>query len=68
MAGSVDTGWVLVRIRPIQGSGGTATRLRTEAAAEDIRLAARPITDSPRWLNREPEEELRMETYVVSTG
>ena len=38
------------------------------AAAEDVRTAARRITDSPRWLNHELEEELRMETCAVSTG
>ena len=42
--------------------------MRTKAAAEDIRNAARPITDSPRWLNYELEEELRMEACSGSTG
>ena len=40
----------------------------TEAATEAVRTAARQITNSPRWLNHKPEDELRMETRVVPTG
>lgn len=40
----------------------------TTAATEAVHAAAQQITNSPRWLNHDPEEELRMETRVMPTG
>jgi hypothetical protein len=53
---------------PIRELLGQDARPWTSAATEAVRTAARQITESPRWLNHDPEEELRMETRVVPTG
>ena len=40
----------------------------TEAATDAVRTVAQQITNSPKWLNHKPEDELRMETRVMPTG
>ena len=53
---------------PIRELLGQDAKPWTHSATEAIRLATRLVIESPRWLNHDPEEELRMESRVMPTG
>ena len=53
---------------PLRELLGQDARPWTPAAGEAVRAVADRITGTPRWLNMDPTEELRMETRVCRTG
>lgn len=53
---------------PLRALLGQDAREWTPAAATAVRTVAERITSSPRWLNFDPEEELRVESRVCTSG
>ena len=53
---------------PIRELLGQDAKPWTHSATEAVRLATRLIIESPRWLNHDPDEELRLESRVMPTG
>jgi hypothetical protein len=53
---------------PLRELLGQDAKPWTDAAGEAVRTVARQILATPRWLNMDPTDEVRMEARVQKTG